>query len=272
MAIAKSEAVLLKAFNWAESSRTLVFFTREFGKLPIVDKGGRSIKSKRGRLIPFAVLELTFYKSDKEARGYVSDIELIRAFEFEKEGTLGRLAYGSAACELLYLLLPEEEPQADLYAYLLSYLEFIDNADRKGLPALFITFYLRLLSHLGYHPSLAYCVACGRDIEETTATDRLSFSPERGGMVCQACQTPGERYIVVPLEAYQLLLRLQTMNLSEASAISIGYQQGMGMLDMLTSFLTFQSGMKSDLKSLEFLEKLKKTHLTPEKDQNGQDS
>ncbi len=160
MGIAKSEAVLLKAFNWAESSRTLVFFTREFGKLPIVDKGGRSIKSKRGRLIPFAELELTFYKSDKEARGYVSDIELIRAFEFEKEGTLGRLAYGSAACELLYLLLPEEEPQADLYTYFLSYLEFIDNADRKGLPALFITFYLRLAVAFRV-PSLAGVLCCG---------------------------------------------------------------------------------------------------------------
>lgn len=266
MALVKSEAILLKTFNWAESSRTVLFFTREHGKLPIVDKGGRSIKSKRGRLIPFAVLELTYYKSDKEARGYVSDIELVRTFEFEKEGTLGRLAYGSAACELLYLLLPEEEPQPSLYTYFLNYLELIDTADRRALPALFITFFLRLLSHLGYHPSLAYCVADGADIEpELETVGSMSFSPERGGMVCQACQRPGEYYIAVSQETYRLLNQLQTASLSEASSISLGYQQAQSMVELLTAFLTFQSGMKSYLKSLEFLEKLKNSHLAPEK-------
>jgi len=37
-------------YNWSESSRTAVFFTERFGKLPLVDKGGRSAKSKRGPL------------------------------------------------------------------------------------------------------------------------------------------------------------------------------------------------------------------------------
>jgi DNA repair protein RecO (recombination protein O) len=243
MSIAKSEAILLKAFNWAESSRTLVFFTREFGKLPIVDKGGRSIKSKRGRPIPFAVLELTFYKSDKEARGYLSDIELVRTFEFDKEGTLGRLAYGSAACELLYLLLPEEEEQGALFTYFLNYLELINTVERHGLPALFVTFFLRLLSHLGYHPSLAYCVSCGKDVEEAAGQGDMVFSAERGGMICQACARPGEYYIVVSQATYGLLNELQTASLSEASSIGLGFQQAQSMVDLLTAFLTFQSGM-----------------------------
>ncbi|MFZ1684547.1 MAG: DNA repair protein RecO [Candidatus Zixiibacteriota bacterium] len=266
MALAKSEGVLLKAFNWAESSRTVVFFTREYGKLAIVDRGGRSIKSKRGRLIPFAVLELTFYKSDREARGYISDAELIRTFEFQADGTLGRLAYGSAACELLYLLLPEEESQQGLFTYFLSYLELIDKADKRGLPSLFVTFFLRLLSHLGYHPSLSYCVACGSDIEEKWVSGaEIPFSAQRGGMVCQACADDGERYIWVSRETFEALTRLQTASLEEASATQLGFAQAQSMVDLLTAFLTYQSGMKSDLKSLEFLDKLKNSHLAPDK-------
>ena len=111
----KVRNVILKMFNWSESSRTVIFFSKEFGKLPLIDKGGRSFKSKRGRLQSFSQLGLTFYSSEKESSGYISDIELIKMYSFEKEGTLGRLAYASAACELLNLLLPQGQTQETLY-------------------------------------------------------------------------------------------------------------------------------------------------------------
>ena len=63
MALEKTEAVVLKAFNWSESSRTVLFFSRRFGRIALVDKGGRSFKSKRGRVTPFAKLEISFYQS-----------------------------------------------------------------------------------------------------------------------------------------------------------------------------------------------------------------
>jgi DNA repair protein RecO (recombination protein O) len=107
MSLEKTEAVVLKAFNWSESSRTIVFFSRRFGKLALIDKGGRSLKSKRGRIVAFATLEVTFYASHKESPGYIRDVDPIATFSFDKEGTLGRLAYGSAGCELLHSLLPE---------------------------------------------------------------------------------------------------------------------------------------------------------------------
>ena len=110
MALEKTDAVVLRTFNWSESSRTVIFFTRNFGKMALVDKGGRSIKSKRGRIVSFTHMELTFYASEKESNGYIRDVDTLKAFSFEKDGAVGRLAYGSAACELLNLLLPEEEP------------------------------------------------------------------------------------------------------------------------------------------------------------------
>jgi DNA repair protein RecO (recombination protein O) len=263
MALEKCEAVVLRMYNWSESSRTALFFTDRFGKLPLVDKGGRSAKSKRGRLMLFAHLEISFYKSEKESNGYLADSHLVREFSVEKDGTLGRLAYGSAATELMNLLLPEHEAQTTLFHYLLRYLDKISSIDKQYLPSLFAAFFLRSMSQLGYHPSLAYCVGCQKEADKIMAsTDTAMFSPERGGVVCPACQKPGEYYIGLSAEQLRLLSVLQRASLDEAATVPIGFGEASVLVETLTKFVKYHSGLVSDIKSLDFLDKLKNSHLT----------
>lgn len=261
MALEKSEAVVLKMFNWSESSRTVQFFTRRCGRIALIDKGGRSFKSKRGRIIAFARLEITFYQSEKQTSGYLSDCEILETFELANHGSLGRLAYGSAACELLYLLLPEEEAQEDLFDYALLFLRKIADADRRSLPALFLACFLRMMSQLGYHPSLAFCVGCSKEAAEFgTVGGKRMFSPERGGMVCAACQKPGEYYIGLSPEQHRALALLQRASLDEAATVPLSFQEAAYMAEALAKFLKFHSGLISDIKSLEFLNKLKQSN------------
>ncbi|UCD63699.1 MAG: DNA repair protein RecO [Candidatus Zixiibacteriota bacterium] len=262
MSLEKSEAVLLKAHNWSESSRTVVFFASDFGRIALVDKGGRSLKSRRGRLLPFARLEITFYHSQRETRGYLREIDAIEVFSYEDEGGLGRLAYASAATELLNLVLPEEEHQAQLYDYFVVYLRQLSTVAKKSLAPVFIAFYLRLLSHLGYHPSLGYCVTCGKALAEFRKTGRRMFSPARGGVICETCQKAGDYYIGFSSEAYGRLLTLQTASLAEAALVPVRFAEASRFIEALTGLLTSQTGLKSELKSLEFIEKLKKSKWT----------
>ncbi len=263
MALEKSEAVVLKTYNWSESSRTAVFFTARFGKVALVDKGGRSAKSKRGRLMPFAHLEVTFYKSEKQVSAYLRDCDIIREFSLEKSGSLGRLAYGSAASELLWLLLPEGEPQPALFVYFLRFLDKIAEQEKQFLPALFISFFLRTMSQLGYHPSLAYCTGCSKGQEEIAPTGgKLMFSAERGGLICPSCQKPGEYYIGLSVQQARLLSVLQRASLDEAATVPLGFQEATLLVDTLTKFVKHHSGLVSDIKSLEFLDKLKSSQLS----------
>ena len=258
MALEKSEAILLKKFNWSESSRTAVFFSRRFGKIALVDKGGRSFTTKRGRIQPFSALEITFYASSKGTSGYISDIDLIKSLSFDRDGTLGRLAYGSAACELLYLLLGEEEEHRDLYQYFWDYLTWTDRADKKVLPSLFLTFFLRTISNLGYHPNLEFCSGCSKKVVETEPD--LKLSARRGGLICKACQTAGDDYIPISPESLRLLRALQSTSLKEAATLPIGYSEAALLLDLLERLLKHSSDLSSRLKSLEFLEKLKNSN------------
>jgi DNA repair protein RecO (recombination protein O) len=259
MSLQVTEAVILKFFNWSESSRTVVFFSKDQGRLALVDKGGRRINSKRGRLIQFARLEITYYSSHKESNGYISDINVLETFSLDKEGSLGRLAYGSAACELLYTILSEQQVQPDLYNYFISFLKIIENSGKNTLPVAFLTFFIHLLSYLGYHPSLTNCVVCSKKIDLSQNDNTpVTFSPERGGIVCNACQKSGEYYIQLLPDEYSNLVELQRLSLSKALGLTIGYQKATGLLEVLTKFASFQTGLKLDLKSIEFLRKLEK--------------
>jgi hypothetical protein len=55
---------------------------------------------------------------------------------------------------------------------------------------------------------------------------------------------------------------LQRASLEEAATVPLGYQEATTLVEALGDFLKFHSGLVTDLKSLEFLEKLKNTQLT----------
>lgn len=257
----KSEGIVLRSVNWKENSRIVTFFTDNAGKISIVDRGGRSFSSKRGRLLTFSRLEIAYFKSDKSGTGYISEAEPLEAFSFERDGTLGRLTFASAALEILNDLLPEHEPQEGLYHLTIQFLRFTNSFPKTSLLPLFLAYFIKLLSYLGYRPNFAGCVNCAKARETIIAeSGKGTFSPERGGLICAACQNAGVYYITLQPERLEMLYRVQTSSLSEAAAIQLGMRDGEDAMETITSFMKYQTGT-GDLKSLAFLEKLKRTQL-----------
>jgi DNA repair protein RecO (recombination protein O) len=261
----KSEGLVLKSVNWKENSRVITVFSENLGRQTIIDRGGRSLKSRRGRLMTFSRLDLGFFKSDRTGTGYISEVEPLESFRFEKEGSLGRLAFASAAIELLFYLLPEDEPLPDLYHLTIRFFRLIDECPKKALFPIFLAYFMKMLSQLGYRPNLTGCVGCGKEISSSGSgpADRLKgylFSPARGGLVCPACQIPGDHYIRLQSGGFEKARRLQTSSLREASAIEIKYRDAEQILDLLTGFLKYQTEAK-EIKSLEFLHKLKEANF-----------
>jgi len=253
-----SEGIILKSVNWKENSRIVTFFLENRGRFSIIDRGGRSIKSKRGRLQTFCRLEVNYFKSEKSGTGYLTEVDPIESFLFEKEGSLGRLAFASAALEILYDLLPEDEPQESLYHLTMQFLRLTDLAHKVSLYPLFLAYLMKLLSYLGYRPNFAGCVGCGRDMHNYENNNGLAFSPERGGLVCSTCQIAGEYYIRLQPERQKTVYALQTASLAEATDFKIKFKEAENILELLTDFLRYQTGTR-ELRSLVFLEKLKKS-------------
>jgi len=264
----KSEGIVLKSVNWKENSRFITFFTEDSGRQSIVDRGGRSLKSKRGRPLTFSRLDIGYFKSEKTGTGYLSEVEPLESYLFEKDGSLGRLTFASAAVELLYDLLPDDEPQRSLYHLTIQFLRLTDKSPKSSLFPIFLGYFMKFLSQLGYRPNFAGCVGCGKDVKDFMpepdnsgpVSNGLAFSPDRGGLVCSACQIPGEYYIKLHPERLKTAYGLQTASLLEAAEIRIKYKDSEDILELLKNFLKYQTDTR-DLKSLEFLGKLKKIKM-----------
>jgi hypothetical protein len=70
----------------------------------------------------------------------------------------------------------------------------------------------------------------------------------------------GEYYIRLHSARLEVLSRLQRSSLAEAVKIKIGFAEAEEMLELLSNFLRYQTDTR-EMKSLKFLEKLKKTKL-----------
>ncbi|MEE9443894.1 MAG: DNA repair protein RecO [candidate division Zixibacteria bacterium] len=264
MAIHKTEGIILSSANWSESSQTLIIFTPDCGKLTLNVKGSRQLNGKRGRPLRFARLEFTGYLRGEKGSGYLSDVEPVEVFLFEKDGQLGRLAFASAAIELLNNLLTGGDPQSVCYQITLSFLRMTDTIDKKRLPGLFAGYILRLVSLLGFRPNLTGCTSCGkagdsliRDSEESD--EKLMLSIERGGIVCVDCRSTlkGENSLIgLGFEFHSKLVRLMQSSLVEASKIPVSLKELQELVEIITLLLKYHAESMKQLKSFDFLDKL----------------
>jgi DNA repair protein RecO (recombination protein O) len=263
MAIHKTEGIILSSADWSESSQTLTVFTPDRGKLSLTVKGSRRLIGKRGRPLRFARLEFTFYLRDESDHGYLSDVEPVEVFLFEKDGQLGRLTFASAAIELLNNLLTALDPQPACYQITLSFLRMTDTLDKKRLPGLFAGYILRLISLLGFRPNLVGCVVCGAElVENGSAPDsdrQYMVSIERGGLICENCRrtmTGQNQLISLPSDIHGNLILLMESSLEEASRIPVSLHDLNRMVDLLITLLRYHAGTIRELKSFDFLDKL----------------
>ncbi|MCP4566011.1 MAG: DNA repair protein RecO [FCB group bacterium] len=264
MAIHKTEGIILSSANWSESSQMLTVFTPEKGKITLSVKGSRRINGKRGRPLRFARLEFSCYLREGKESGYLSDVEPLEVYLFEKDGQLGRLTFASGAIELLNNLLTAQDPQPACYQITLSFLRMTDTLEKKRLPGLFAGYILRLVSLLGFRPNLAGCVGCRKGLTEIIGdspkeTDRLMISIERGGMICDDCRStsPGQNQLVaLPVKLHGTLVRLLESSLEEASQIKVSLDNLHQTVDLITSLLKYHAGNIRPLKSFDFLDKL----------------
>ncbi len=260
MAIHKSEGIILASADWSESSQTITLFTPDRGKLALNVRGVRNLTGRRGRPLKFARLEFGYYFKEGGESGYLSDVEPVEVFLFEKDGQLGRLTFASASLELLNNLLTISDPQPACYQITLSFLRMTDAVDKNRLPGLFAGYIFRLISLLGFRPNLAGCSGCGRDLGKVETGDApLLFSIERGGLVCPECRRdmPGDNQMIgLTPELRRRFLTLMASSLEEAARCSVTLSELNVMMELVVTLLKYHAGTVRPLKSFDFLEKL----------------
>lgn len=180
MAAEKALAIVVRGTDWSETSRITTLFTREFGKVRALAKGGRRLKSSFDCAFDLlSVCQIVFLRKAHGGLDLLTEARLEEQFPILRQD-LRALYAGYYIAELLADGTQDYDPHPLLFEAALGSLRELGKQPDSRVAA--TAFELVWLRELGYSPRLDACATCGNAVEAGSY-----FSPSAGGVVCSAC-------------------------------------------------------------------------------------
>jgi DNA repair protein RecO (recombination protein O) len=197
MALVVTDAVVLHAFSYLESSRVLRLATRAHGVQSVLAKGARRSQRRFGSALDlFAEGSAQYYA--KPGR----ELHTLGAFDVTRSrmalgAELERFAAASALAELV-LRFARDDDEPSWYPTLTAALDLVAGAPAGDAGAAGLVGAWRLVAALGFAPTVDACGNC----HEPIAADRPArFSHPAGGALCEPCARLSRAGRLLPAEA-----------------------------------------------------------------------
>ncbi len=178
-----TDAIVLHAFDYSETSRIMRLATREAGVMSVLARGARRSKKRFGSAVDLfaggvAHLHLKVGRDLQTLAGF----DVVRARP-DLALDLGRFTSASALAELM-LRFGGEDAQPALFDAFSAALDSIAEASAALAREAGLAGAWRLVAELGFAPSLELCSACHTGLDPRA---ELSFSNRAGGALCAQC-------------------------------------------------------------------------------------
>jgi DNA repair protein RecO (recombination protein O) len=213
MALTRDRCICVRKVEYSETSQILTLFGREHGLMRLIAKGAHR-RTKAGASKFDGGLDLLDLGDAVFSLRLEKDLATLtewalRDGHLELRGSLRALYLGQYAAELVGLLVEEHDPHPALFDRLEQTIQGLATAAREEI---FLAFQLDLFREAGYLPNLGRCANC-----DVAFNDRQtwSFSPGRGGIVCQSCEGVAHDRIALDARLVSmvgLILRLPRQN------------------------------------------------------------
>ncbi|MEK6257973.1 MAG: DNA repair protein RecO [Planctomycetota bacterium] len=195
MSAEKAEGLILRVTDFSETSRIVVLFTREFGKISALAKGGRRLKGPfESALDLLATCQIVFLRKNTSGLDLLTEAKLVTRFR-PQERDLTCLYAGYYVAELLLGLTEDYDPHPELYSAAQEALESFSASETTRLGVL--RFELMVLREIGQLPDFDACVACGTRLTEGRT---FGYYVAQGGLICPECQ-PEEHSQLITIHA-----------------------------------------------------------------------
>jgi DNA repair protein RecO (recombination protein O) len=183
MPLVATDAVVLHAFDYSETSRILRLATRDAGVQSVLARGARRPKSRFGSALDlFAQGAAQLYLKDGRELQTLSAFDVTRA-RSALAGDLERFTAAAAVAELL-LRFGTDDASESLFTALVDALDAIEAVPAERSREAGLAGGWRLVAELGFAPSLDACSACHAPLP---VADNVVFTHEAGGVLCGAC-------------------------------------------------------------------------------------
>jgi len=201
----KTEAIVLKTVDFSESSLVVTLFSRDFGKIRALAKGGRRLKGPfESALDLMARILVTFLPKRGDVLDLLTESKLLARFRPEPKNFAGLYA-GYYVIELLDDMTVEENPSPELFDLATETLEML--AEGETVISCLMRFEWQLLEQVGSFPLFDACVQCGREMPEDANTS-MTFGHLDGGVLCSQCRTGRQQLSTVSMKTARFAAEL----------------------------------------------------------------
>lgn len=179
----RTPALVLRKFEYGETSQVVHLLTRDRGRVHVLAKG--SMKERPSFGGPLDLLdegEVRFYPR-RDGLAVLAGFERGPGFPGLRKD-LARLEAAFAVLEILADASGEDHADAALFDLGVESLRGLAACPPDRVPLALLRFDLRALGVLGIGPVLDACVACAKPLPKTKSP---ALSPARGGTLCGDC-------------------------------------------------------------------------------------
>lgn len=174
------EGIVLKERSIGEQDKFIDILTKESGVLEVSVKGARKIAGKSGSSTQLFAYS-RFCLQQRKERFYLNSAEPIHIFYGLRSSLTGLSLAAYFAQVLKFCCTEAHSGNGDVMRLMLNTLHYLEN-DLREEELLRSIFELRLMSEIGYMPSIIACRCCGQYEPE-----ELFFYTHDGSFCCSDC-------------------------------------------------------------------------------------
>lgn len=238
------EGLILSETNYSESSKILNIFTKEHGKIGVLSKGCRNLKSKlRGvsRKLVYGFFHIYYKENGLSTLISVDVLDPLKEIMTD----LTKISYVSYLLELVEQVIKQAEDDKEIYSMLISTILKIEEGFSPEILTNILE--LKLLDSLGVRPMIDGCAYCGSDKLIVT------LNSSSGGFVCQNCYHNEK---IVDHKTIKLIRMFYYLDISKISKLSVSKEIKKELQEFIDDYYDRYTGLY--LRSKQFLKNLNK--------------
>lgn len=235
--IIHTEGIVLKTFDFRETSRIVTFFTKNHGKVKGVMKGVRKDPGKFGSSVDkFSVNDIVYYQYSRSDLHLISQCDLTQYF-FSIRQDYKRNMAANYMLELVDTVMPSEHPNKKVYRLMLDYLQELETTE--DIDKLVHIFQIKILLLSGFRPHVEACVKCRK-----TIGGKARFSLKSGGLICPECPTHETDFTTISKGTIASMLHIEQNEWLKSLRLGLTKTVRKELKYILNNFLVYHLGRK----------------------------
>ena len=191
------DGVVIRETEYGETDKIVTFLCAEYGKITVMAKGVRSIKSKNSSAVQLFCAS-SFEMVEKNGR-YTLKTATVNDNFYSVRDNIERFALASYFADVCNTVCTENNDEREMLRLLLNCFYAMAHFHEVPLWRIKCAFEMKCMQINGLAPDFLECMGCAKAaVDSTDKNGQYLFSPADGGFICPDCLALTDGKTVIP--------------------------------------------------------------------------